>query len=551
VIRAGAVAAACAALACCASQPPEPESAASYRDYLIGRIADLRADHSVASDRYFSALSRSPDNAALINGAVVSSLAAGDPERARRAARLGARGQDALAFAELVLATDALAARDGRTALRHLNRVEGAAVEELVARMLLVWVNAGEGATGLADNDLRAFASIQPYGGLFAYQRAMALDYSGRKEEALAAYEIGADSGLWLPTVVERHADLLVRMGRRDSAASLLGAEGARSNAGVAAALARFETGQAIAEAPLTPARGAAVGLYGLAAIFMQEQDSSNGLATLSLALMLDPGFDAARLSFAQMQSELGQAETALETLAGIDAQSPYAVSARTVEAWIALDAGDEERALALARANGETGDPRALRGLADLYRTLKRHADAEPIYDRLIAQEPDNWRLYFARGAARERQGRWSDAEADFKRALEISPDQPEVLNYLGYGWVDRGERLQEGLALIQRAVALRPNSGAIVDSLGWAYFRLGDYPRALELLERAVELEPADATLNDHLGDVYWRVGRRIEARYQWQRALTFGPDDPAPIQAKLVNGLPDLSPARTARR
>jgi Flp pilus assembly protein TadD len=136
-------------------------------------------------------------------------------------------------------------------------------------------------------------------------------------------------------------------------------------------------------------------------------------------------------------------------------------------------------------------------------------------------------------------------------QRALELSPDQPDVMNYLGYSWVDRGERLTEALALIQRAVELRPMSGAIIDSLGRARYRLGDYAQALELLERAVELAPADPTLNDHLGDVYWRVERRIEARFQWQRALTFNPDDPAPIQAKIASGLPDETATHAARR
>ena len=134
-------------------------------------------------------------------------------------------------------------------------------------------------------------------------------------------------------------------------------------------------------------------------------------------------------------------------------------------------------------------------------------------------------------------------------QEALRLSPDQPDVLNYLGYSWIDRGERLDEGLAMIQRAVELRPFSGAIIDRLGWAYFRMGDYPRALDLLERAVELEPSDPTLNDHLGDVYWRMGRRIEARFQWERALSFEPEEPDTIRAKLEAGLP-AEPARRCR-
>lgn len=549
LLRGGALAVATIGLSCCASAPPEPQAAASYRDYLIGRVADLRADHSVASDRYFAALARTPNDPELIEGAVTASLAAGDEARARRAAQM--TGADTATHAQLVRAADALAARDWRGAARNLARVEGAAAEELTARILAVWAEAGRGQQGAASADLATLTTIRPYGGLFAYQQAMALDYVGRADEALTAYEAGAQSGLWLPSAIEYHADLLGRQGQRDRAVALLNDEGNRSNPAVAAALARLEAGRAIAVAPLTPARGAATGLYGLAAIFSQEQDTTNALAALTLALMLDPGLDAARLAFAQTHADLGHAGAASAALSRLAEDSPYAISARVMEAWIALDAGDQELAISLARSAAEGGDARAVRALADIYRDSRRYADAEPLYSTLIAAEPNNWRLYFARGAARERLGRWPEAEADMQRALVLSPDQPDVMNYLGYSWVDRGERLTEALALIQRAVELRPMSGAIIDSLGWARYRLGDYAQALELLERAVELAPADPTLNDHLGDAYWRVGRRIEARFQWQRALTFNPDNPEPIQAKITSGLPDETATRAARR
>lgn len=551
LLRGGMLAAALMGLSGCASAPPEPRAAASYRDYLIGRVANLRSDHSVAADRYISALARTPDDPALIEGAVMAALAAGDGARARQVARMSGAGDGAVAYAQLVLAADALAARDWRSAARNLTHVEGDAAEELIARMLAVWAEAGRGRQGAAGADLATLTTIRPYGGLFAYQQAMALDFIGRRDEALAAYDVGAKSGLWLPTAIEYHADLLARQGQGEGARALLSAEANRGNSAIAAALARLETGRSVAAAPLTPARGAAAGLYGLSAIFVQEQDTTNALAVLALALMLDPELEAARLAFAQAHADMGHIDMARAVLARVAPGSPYAISARVMESWMALDAGEEERAISLAQANAEGGDPRAVRALADIYRDRKRYAEAEPLYSRLIAAESGNWRLYFARGAARERLGRWPDAEADMQRALELAPDQPDVMNYLGYSWVDRGERMPEALALIQRAVELRPMSGAIVDSLGWAHYRLGEYAQALDLLERAVELDPADPTLNDHLGDVYWRVGRRIEARYQWQRALTFEPDAPAPIQAKITDGLPQEPPLRTARQ
>ncbi len=538
------------ALASCVTALPEPRTAAAYGDYLSGRIANLRDDHTAAAERYFAALARAPGDDALLNGALVASLASGDSARARQAAQMAGR-LDAPGYAHIVRAADALTAQRWRTADEQLSRVEGAAVEELIARMLIVWARTGDGRIGEVVGDIAPLASLRPYGGLFAYQQAMALDFAGRQEEALAAYAMALQAGLWMPSGLERHADLLARRGARQQAIALLNAAPNRSDPALMAALARLEAGGAAASAPLTPAGGAAAGLHGLAAMFLQETDSTSGLAALTLALMLDPAFDGARLAFAQAQSDLGHAELARAALARISPASPYAGSARTMEAWVLLEAGDEEAAISLARANAESGQARALRTLADMYRNLDRFGEAEPLYSDLLALQPQDWRLYFARGVARERLGRWPEAEADMQRALQISPEQPDVMNYLGYTWVDRGERLTEGLALIERAVELRPMSGAIVDSLGWAHYRMGDFARALEILERAVELAPADPTLNDHLGDAYWRVGRRIEARFQWRRALTFEPDHAAEIEAKLANGLPDEPAAQSARR
>jgi len=546
-----AVASACLLIAACTTVSPEPRAADSYADYLVGRLANLRQDHASAADRYFAALRREPRNDTLLNGAVIASLASGDEGRARQAANMAPR-MDAPAYAHLVRAADDMAAGRNDAAADELVRAEGGAAEELVARMMIVWAQSANGRVDSVVADLAPLSSVRPYGSLFAYQQAMALDFAGRDDEAIANYTAAAEGGMFLPPAAERHADLLARAGRRDEALVLLAADYNASNPALAAARARLAAGQPIQTRRITTARGAAVGLYGLAAIFQQESDSTNALATLTLALMLDPELDAAHMMFAQVQSALGHADLARAALARVPSASPYASSARVMVAWTLIDEGRNDEALAIVRAAGEAGDLRAKRALADMYRNLDRFEHAEPIYTELIASAPNDWRLYFYRGAARERLGRWPDAEADFRRALEISPEQPEVLNYLGYSWIDRGERLQEGLALIERAVELRPQSGAIIDSLGWAHYRLGDYPQALLHLEHAVELEPADPTLNDHLGDVYWRLGRRIEARFQWQRALTLEPSNREVIESKLEHGLPEEPAAQaTATR
>ena len=549
--RLAALLAASVCLTACATMPaPRAQESRAYADFLIGRVANARADHGAAADRYFAALARNPGDATLIEGALVASLASGDVERARRAARMASH-DDAPAYARIVRAADALLAQRYAQADAELDRAEGTAGEELLARMVANWVHAGQGRSGDIAAELAPLASIRPYGGLFGYQQAMVLDYSGRQADALTAYSAAARGGLWLPTGVARHADLLVRSGSRDEALALLASEGNAGNPALAAMRAQIESGQTVTIERLTPARGAAAAVYGLSAIFRQEHDSTNSLASLTLAVMLDPTFDGARLALAQQQSELGHIAVARRVLSEVAPNSPYRTSARTLEAWIIYDSGDKAGGIAIAEEAASSGDVRARRALGDMYRGSARFAEAEPIYTALIAEQPNDWRSLYSRGAAREQLDRWPEAEADLRRALEISPDQADVLNYLGYSWVDRGEHLQEGLAMIRRAAEIRPMSGAIIDSLGWAYYRLGDYPQAVDWLEVAVRLEPADATLADHLGDAYWRIGRRIEARFQWQRAMTLEPDDPEPIRVKIESGLPDEAAPQSANR
>lgn len=545
-LRAAAAAALAALTAACASvsAPRAPDASSVYADFLIGRVANAREDYGAASDRYFAALARSPGDEALIAGALRASLTAGDEARARRAAAM-ASPEAAPALAHLVRAADAIRAADWRRAERELDRTEGDAVQDMLARTLMVWVRVGQRRTDEAISQLAPLTTLRPYGGLFSYQQAMAFDIAGRREEARAAYNTAANGGMFLPPAAERHADALVRWGARDEALEMLASVNAgRNNAALQAFGRRIQAGGRVSA--LTPARAAAIGLYGFGAILLQQEHNiSAGLIAESLAMMIDPSLDDARLLFAEGHARGERYDIARQALSGVRANSPYAQTARTMEARLLLEEGRGEQALAIASANAASGDPRALRALGDMYVALDRLGEAEPIYSALLAEDEANWMLHFARGAVRQQLGGWDEAEADLRRALEIAPDQPEVLNYLGYTWVDRGENLEEGLAMIRRAAELRPNSAAIIDSLGWAHFRLGDYRQALLLLERAVELEPGSATLNDHLGDVYWRLGRRTEARFQWRRALSQEPEDATAIEHKLEHGLPDSAP------
>jgi Flp pilus assembly protein TadD len=185
---------------------------------------------------------------------------------------------------------------------------------------------------------------------------------------------------------------------------------------------------------------------------------------------------------------------------------------------------------------------------LGNVLRGHKKFAECADVYtrgvDTLKQPEKTNWVIFYFRGICYERSHQWPKAEADLKKALDLFPEQPHVLNYLGYSWVDQGVHLDEGMDMIKRAVQQRPDDGYIVDSLGWAYFRTGNYPEAVKQLERAIELKPEDPTINDHLGDAYWRIGRTLEAKFQWAHARDLKPDpeDLPKIEAKLKDGLPE---------
>lgn len=251
------------------------------------------------------------------------------------------------------------------------------------------------------------------------------------------------------------------------------------------------------------------------------------------------------------------RSEDALRTFASISQKSPYRLNADLNRARVLFRMDHRDEAIDIFRrlAEEHPRDDRLVTAYADALHSVHKYKEVLPIYERLIARQGKEagWQLYFARGTTLERLGRWRDSIADFRKALEISPDQPDVLNYLGYTYINAGENLEEGFALIEQALSLRPNAGYIIDSLGWAHYRLGQYEQAVRYLERAVELEPGEPTISDHLADAYWQAGRHLEARFQWSHTLSLKPDDDIDfnmIREKLEYGLheaPEIANAK----
>ena len=299
-----------------------------------------------------------------------------------------------------------------------------------------------------------------------------------------------------------------------------------------------------------TPQAGAAEVLYGLGAALGRRGGEDLGLVYLQLALYLAPSHPLALLSLADLYEAMKKPELANKIYERVPLNSPLQRNARNparVQPRCARSHRRGESELEkLIAAN--PGDLEAIMALGNVLRGRKEFAECGDVYtkgvDTLTKTEKANWVIFYFRGICYERSKQWPKAEADLKKALELYPDQAHVLNYLGYSWIDQGINLDDGMRMIKRAVEQRADDGYIVDSLGWAYYRLGNYEEAVKQLERAVELKPEDPTINDHLGDAYWKVGRVLEARFQWSHArdLKPEPEDLVKIEDKLKSGLPD---------
>jgi Flp pilus assembly protein TadD len=359
-----------------------------------------------------------------------------------------------------------------------------------------------------------------------------------RYGEAETAFKVLLNDPAGVPLVVASYGPFLERRGRREEAVALYDQVLSVTPDDTDFATARARAAAKAAAPPAPSVReGAAEALMVPAAMAMANKEQEVGLIYLRLALRLNPGQAQAWMLVGDALGGLGDTAGARAAFAEVGPKSSHYVEARTRLAWSYQTGGDKDEAMKLAQ---ETVQQRpdsqdAKLTLADLLRANNQYEASAKMLDPVIAAQGAHveWRLYYMRGVALERAGRWPEAERDLKQALVVKPNQPEVLNYLGYSWVNRGIHIPEGMQMIQQALVAEPDEGAYVDSLGWAYFHQGDYKKAVELLERAATLDAGDAEINDHLGDAYWRAGRHDEARFQWRAVLTMKP--PADIQAR----------------
>lgn len=541
----------------------DPDSAKAYSSFLIGRYAALTNDPREAARQYAEAVAREPGDPDLVERAVFAALLSGDMDAATEISEsAGSKIIRESALPRLTLAVDALRQGDGRSARKILSQSKFGLFNDLVGDSLLAWATYDEKGSNAALKSIPVRDDLVGLErGISMLTRALIQHASEDDESALTTLETMWDEGARFGAATELQARLMARGGRTKEAVELLDAfqNEIGDNPAIEALRAHIESGRTPALDRMGMRQGAALSLYAPAALLAAQTNGDVSGVYFSLALALDPDLHAARSLWANALDQSGRRDDAIRALELVPDTSPFYVAARSQLAWALRREERNDEALKVADEALKHRPHRDLKiQLGDLFRSLDRHGEAGLVFDEIIKQdeadgrEPD-WRILYARGAAREQMGRWPEAEADLQAALDLQPDDPGLLNYLGYSWIDRDKNIDRGFDLIRKAVSLRPHSGAILDSLGWAHYKRAEYDEAVRYLERAVELEPGDPVLNDHLGDAYWRVGRRIEAGFQWQRSLNLEPDafDAQKTRDKLANGLRTSTASRVASR
>ena len=506
--------------------------------YLDARFASAEADSGQAADNYLRALEADPNNAELLQGAFISSLLSGRPAAITLAQRLPGNQE-----AQYLLAGEDARAGRWQEARQRFLAMPRQGLTQLLQPLLVAWTEQGAGRTDDALATLRPFADGKNFRGIYVLHMALIADQAGRVAEADQFYALArtlfAQNNLRLEQIL---ASWEFRQGRADAAKGmLLGlTDGQDEMALVVPAL----TADPAARTVATPLQGIADAYLALAAALRQQNANDFALIMLRLALDLRPDFTEARILVVEVNVASKHFGQAMQALAPVLPGDPLYPMVRLQRTRLLERLGQTDAALAeleaLARDYPASPLPDVQRG--DILRSQNHPEAAIEAYDRAIAKlaapRRSAWPLFFSRGVAQQQAHHWKLAEADLQRALELAPNQPAVLNYLGYSWADQGINLPEARRMIELAIEQEPKDAAIIDSLGWVMFRQGHADDAELLLEQAISLQPEDPTINIHLGEAYWAVGRRLEAVFQWRRALTLNPDadDKLRLEARL---------------
>ncbi len=521
--------------------------------YLAARIARAERDVAAASTYYRSVLRTDPKNPDLIELTFLVTLQSGAVEDSFPLAERLVAIDKSHRLARLALGVKAIKANQFAQARTHLAVAGQGPIADLTATLLTGWTWYG------ANNVKNGVAQIDKLSGPEWYSlykdlhAGLMLDLANQRNDALKRIErVRAIDPNSLRNI-DAHARMLSRAGRDAEAQKIYGdfSRALARHPLIDSALDELKGGAKLAPLVTNATNGASEALYGIGSALSQENGGEDlGMVYLQLAIYLNPEHPLALVALGSLFETTKKYQAAIDTYDRVPDNSPLKRKAMIQRALNldVLEKKDEARAALQALAEDKPQEIEGLFAYANVLRAGKHYSEAADVYSKILTVlgEPqrEHWSIYYYRGMSYERAKQWPLAEKDFQQALKLFPDQPQVLNYLGYSWVDQGINLEQALEMIRKAVSLRPKDGYIVDSLGWAYYRLGRFEEAAAELEKAIVLSPSDPTINDHLGDAYWKIDRKLEARFQWARALENKPEpeDLPKIQKKLKEGLAD---------
>lgn len=519
---------------------------AGFGEYLSARFAAYNHDYDEAARLYIASLERDPTNPTLLTFAFYFAASSGRIDDAAKLADRLVVSDPEQREARLTLASYRIKHHDFKKAREEIAKAAKGPFTSFTVALMDGWAAAGAGDHDAAVADFKSLHALHSADALAYFNEALLAEFFGDKAAAEANYKLARDIAGPTPRVMDAYGRFLERNGRAQEARDLyekLGRDDAFS-AIVGPALLRIAKGTIPEPLVARAEDGAAEALFGIAASLNDEQSRDTSILYLQLALYMQPKLDLATVLLANRCEALGKYDDAIAAYSKINLSSPfYRLAAVAVAVDKArLDKTDEAIATLEKLAVETPSDIEVLTALGDSHRQVKRYADAVKDYTKAIATAvpptKKQWPLFYARAVAEQESGDWNAAESDLKKALELSPNEPAVLNYLGYSWVDEGRNTDKALAMLEKARALSPQDGYIIDSVGWAYYKVGRNDDAVAALEEAVQLVPGDPTINDHLGDAYWKVGRKLDAQFQWSHALAFGAEerDKAKIEKKL---------------
>ena len=527
-------------------------------NYLAGRTAGRIRDNTAAAVFLNAALKQEPRNPILIERLFQSQLAMGDLSKAEVLAPDVIANNSQQRMARIVLGLKEFRNRRYAEARAQFAISAYTPVGELTSALLSAWSYAGEGSLDSALKELSKLDEQVAFAGYKAVHSAMIADYLNSTMRADTAYKKAYELAGNSLRVVQAYANFLQRNGHNDIAEKIYQKflSGGQRAALIESNLADLKSGNKPAAFIATPAQGVAEVLFSLSAAMNGDQSADAALMYAQLALAFNPDEAVMQTMVGDIYSDMKASQSAIAAYDRVPATSPLR---NYVDTQIAMNLQNDDKAKeAIEKLQSVVAkDPKNIDALVDLgglYRVGKDLKKAVDVYSQVLAlqgEDKTQWRIYYYRGMSYDQLKDHEKSEADFRKALSLSKDEPSVLNYLGYSMIDRGVKLDEAIAMVKKAVDLKPNDGYIVDSLGWAYYTIGDFDQAVNYLERAVDLNAADPTIAQHLGDAYWRVGRKLEAQFQWQHAKDNHPEpeDAAQIDARLKDGLvepPKVKPA-----